>query len=139
MSLALSVPGRPCAPHNGLYFRMENENFKKRFKNHLRMEILGDIGYMVYRRSRPKKSYTLKLTPADDACIIDWTPVDDTWHPGRLQFACAEEVPGLLEDSETERTAERLDRRERLGTQQRTSSNRESRKSDWFGLKRAEW
>ena len=100
MSLARSVPGRPCAPHNGLYFRMENDNFKKRFNNHLRMEILGDIAYMVYPRSRPKKSYTLKLTPADDACIIDWTPVDDTWHPGRLQFACAEGVPGLLEDSD---------------------------------------
>ena len=100
MSLALSVPGRPRAPHNGLYFRMENDNFKKRFNNHLRMEILGDIAYMVYPRSRPKKSYTLKLTPADDACIIDWTPVNDTWHSGRLQFACAEGVPGLLEDSD---------------------------------------
>ena len=100
MSLALSVPGRPCAPRNGLYFRMENDNFKKRFNNHLRMEILGDIAYMVYPRSRPKRAYTLKLTPADDACIIDWTPVDDTWHPGRLQFACAEGVPGLLEDSD---------------------------------------
>ena len=100
MSLALSVPGRPCAPHNGLYFRMEDDNFQKRIKNHLRMEILGDIAYMVNPRSRAKKSYTLKLTPADDACIIDWTPVDDTWHPGRLQFACAEGVPGLLEDSD---------------------------------------
>lgn len=100
MSLALSVPGRPCAPRNGLYFRMENDNFKKRFNNHLRMEILGDIGYMVYPRSRPKKAYTLKLTPAVDACIIDWTPVDDTWRPGRLQFASVEEVPGLLEDSD---------------------------------------
>ena len=100
MSLALSVPGRPCAPHNGLYFRMENDNFKKRFNNHLRMEILGDIAYMVNPTSRAKKSYTLKLTPADDACIIDWTPVDDTWHQGRLQVACAEGVPGLLEDSD---------------------------------------
>ena len=100
MSVALSVPGRPCAPRNGLYFRMENDNFKKRFNNHFRMEILGDIGYMVYPRSRPKKAYTLKLTPAVDACIIDWTPVDDTWRPGRLQFASVEEVPGLLEDSD---------------------------------------
>ena len=100
MSLALSVPGRPCAPHNGLYFRMENDNFKKRFNNHLRMEILGDIAYMVYPRSRPKKSYTLKLTQADDDCIIDWTPVDETRQPGRLRTACAEGVPGLLEDSD---------------------------------------
>ena len=100
MSLALSVPGRPCAPHNGLYFRMENDNFKKRFNNHLRMEILGDIAYMVYPRSRPKKSYTLKLTPADDACMIDWTPLNNTWQAGRLQFVCAEGVPGLLEGSD---------------------------------------
>ena len=101
MSLALSVPGRPCAPHNGLYLRMGNDNFKQRFNNHLRMDILGDLAYMVYPRSRRKKSYTLKLTPADDACIIDWTPVDETWQAGRLRFACAQGVPGLLEDCDT--------------------------------------
>ena len=100
MSLALFVPGRPGAPRNGLYFRMENDNFKQRFKNGLRMEILGDVAYMVYPRSRAKKSYTLKLTPTDDASIIDWAPVDATWQSGRLEFACVEEVPGLLEDSD---------------------------------------
>ena len=100
MSLALSVPGRPCAPRNGLYFRMEDVNFKQRFKNHLRMEILGDFAYLVYPRSRPQKSYTLKPTPADDASIIDWTPVNDTWHSGRLQFGCAEGVQGLREGSD---------------------------------------
>ena len=50
---------------------MEDDNFKKRFNNHLRMEILDDIAYVVYPRSRPKKTYTLTLTPADDACMID--------------------------------------------------------------------
>ena len=99
MSLALSVPGRPCAPHNCLYFRMEDVNFKKRFNNHLRMEILDDIAYVVYPRSRPKTTYTLTLTPADDACMIDWTPLNNTWQAGRLQFVCAEGVPGLLEDA----------------------------------------
>ena len=100
MSLALLVPGRPGAPRNGLYFRMENDNFKQRFKNGLRMEILGDVAYMVYPRSRAKKSYTLKLTATDDASIIDWAPVHATWQSGRLEFACVEEVPGLLEDSD---------------------------------------
>ena len=100
MSLALFVPGRPGAPRNGLYFRMENDNLKQRFKNGLRMEILGDVAYMVYPRSRAKKSYTLKLTATDDASIIDWAPVDATRQSGRLEFACVEEVPGLLEDSD---------------------------------------
>ena len=99
MSSALAVPGRPCAPHNGLYFRMEDDNYKKRFKNHLRMEILDDIACVVYPKSRSKKTYTLTLTPADDACMIDWTPLNNTWPAGRLQFVCAEGVPGLLEDA----------------------------------------
>ena len=98
MSLALAVPGQPCVPRNGVYFRMEDDNFTQRFKNHLRMEILDDIAYVVYPRSRPKKTYTLTLTPADDACMIDWTPLNNTWEEGRLQFVCAEGVPGLLED-----------------------------------------
>ena len=98
MSLALAVPGQPCVPRNGVYFRMEDDNYTKRFKNHLRMEILDDIAYVVYPRSRPKKTYTLTLTPADDACMIDWTPLNNTWEEGRLQFVCAEGVPGLLED-----------------------------------------
>ena len=100
MSWALSVPGRPSAPQNGLYVPMENNNFKQRFKNQLRIEILSVFAYMVDPRSRPKKSYTLKLTPADDCCIIGWTPVNDTWQTARLQFVCAEGIPALLEDSD---------------------------------------
>ena len=30
--------------------------------------------------------------------MIDWTPLNNTWPAGRLQFVCAEGVPGLLED-----------------------------------------
>ena len=34
------------------------------FKIHFMIEMLGDVAYMVYLRSRPQKSYTSKLTPA---------------------------------------------------------------------------
>ena len=73
-----------------MYFRMEDDNFKKRFKNGLRIEILGDIAYTEYPRSRPKKSYTLKLTQADDCRIIDRTPVNDTRQKARLEFVSAD-------------------------------------------------
>ena len=44
---------------------MGNDNFKQRFKNGLRIEILGDLGYMEYPRDRQEKSCTLKLTQAE--------------------------------------------------------------------------
>ena len=41
---ALNEVGQPCAPLNGVYYRMEDDDVQKRFNNGFRMEILNDIG-----------------------------------------------------------------------------------------------
>ena len=100
MLSALVDVGQPCAPRNGLYFRMEDDDVEKRFKNGLKMKILRDVAHVEKGKSKRRSSYMCKLTPEEDACIIDWSPVDTTWDTARLQYACLEENHGILEAGE---------------------------------------
>ena len=99
MSLAAAAHGRPSAPQNGEYHRMEDQDYTQRFKNRMRMQLFGDTAILEYPRHKNKKSYTLSLIREDEvSCGIDWTPVDPSWQTGRLQFAEVEGVEGMLED-----------------------------------------
>ena len=101
MSLPAAAHGRPSAPQNGMYHRMEDQDYTQRFKNQMRMQLLGDTAVLEFPRHKTKKSHTLSLIREDeDSCIIDWTPVDPSWKTARLQFAEVEGVAGMLEDGE---------------------------------------
>ena len=101
MSLPAAAHGRPSAPQNGMHHRMEDQEYKKRFKNLMRMQLFGDTAVVEYPRHKTNKLDTLSLIKEDDdSCIIDWTPVDPSWQTARLQFAEVEGVEGMLEDGE---------------------------------------
>ena len=106
MSIALDGPRRPCAPVNGLYFRMEETSIHLpvnglcfRIKNRLLLRILGDTAVLEYPCVEKKKSYTMRLTQFNDYSMVDWTPVDDTWGHERLEFGEMEGVTRLIDNS----------------------------------------
>ena len=61
--------------------------------------ILGDIAVLEYPCVEKKKSYTMRLTQFNDYSMVDWTPVDDTWGHGRLEFGEMEGVTRLIDNS----------------------------------------
>ena len=76
MMSALNEVGQPCAPLNGVYYRMEDDDVQKRFNNGFRMEILNDVAHVEKGKGKRRKSYICKLTDDEDALIIDWSSVD---------------------------------------------------------------
>ena len=98
MAVASEAPVQPTAPKDGMYFRMENP--AQRFKNGMKLQLLGSIAIYEVPRSKPKKvprTLTLKKE-TEDSCIINWPEVNQDWHPARLQSAVCGEVEGMLED-----------------------------------------
>ena len=53
--------GQPCAPLNGVYYRMEDDDVQKRFNNGFRMEILNDVAHVEKGKGKRRKSYICKL------------------------------------------------------------------------------
>ena len=119
MTSAQSEVGQPCAPRNGVYFRMEDDDVQKRFNNGFKMEILNDVAHVEKGKSKRRKSYICRLTDDEDALIIDWSSVDHCWGTARLQYGCMESNFGMLEAGEKfwrlgeEYSAERVDNRKR--------------------------
>ena len=97
---ALNEVGQPCAPLNGVYYRMEDDDVQKRFNNGFRMEILNDVAHVEKGKGKRRKSYICKLTDDEDALIIDWSSVDHSWGTARLQYGCMEANFGMLEAGE---------------------------------------
>ena len=98
MAVASEALALPTAPKDGMYFRMENP--AQRFKNGMKLQLLGSIAIFEVPRSKPKKvprTLTLKKE-AENSCTIDWPEVNQEWHPARLQYAVCGEVEGMLED-----------------------------------------
>ena len=98
MAVASEAPAQPTAPKAGMYFRMENP--AQRFKNGMKLQLLGSIAIFQVPRSKPKKvPRTLTLQKeTEDSCTIDWPQVNQEWHPARLRYAVCDGVEGMLED-----------------------------------------
>jgi len=80
---------------------MENGDFTKRFKNKMRLKILGNVAWLEVPRCKSRRRFTLLLTEAGgDAVTIDWRPANPEWQTGRLQLVVMEGERGLLEDEE---------------------------------------
>ena len=79
--------GRPTVPVNGLYFRMEDNDHTKRFKNHMRLKILGTVALLEFPTGKRRRQFVLPLSPdGEDAIRIDWSPAYPEWKIGRLQL-----------------------------------------------------
>ena len=53
MAVASEALALPSAPKDGMYFRMENPG--ERFKNGMRLQLLGSIAIFQVPKSKPKK------------------------------------------------------------------------------------
>ena len=79
--------GRPTVPVSGLYFRMEDHDHTKRFKNHMRLKLLGTVAWLEFPRKKLCKRVVLPLSgDGEDAIRIDWSSVYPEWKTGRLQL-----------------------------------------------------
>ena len=93
--------GRPTVPVSGLYFRMEDHDHTKRFKNHMRLKILGNVAWLEFPKRKRQKQIVLPLTRAgDDAVRIDWSSAYPEWKSGLLQLVVEEGQRGIREKEE---------------------------------------
>ena len=99
MAVASQAVALPTAPETGEYFRME-ENHTQRFKNRMKLQLLGSIAILEVPGSKPKKPPRIvtlvKVT--EDSLIINWPEVIPDWPRARLQKAAWGDVEGILED-----------------------------------------
>ena len=99
MAVASQAVALRTAPEPGEYFRME-ENHTQRFKNKMKLLLLGRIAVLKVPGSKPKKPPRIvtleKVT--EDSLIIKWPEVIPDWPCARLQKARCGDVEGMLED-----------------------------------------
>ena len=99
MAVASQAVALATAPETGEYFRME-ENHTQRFKNRMKLQLLGRIAVLEVPGSKPKKPPRIvtleKVT--EDSLIINWPEVIPDWPCARLQKAACGDVEGILED-----------------------------------------
>ena len=99
MAVASQAVALRTAPEPGEYFRME-ENHTQRFKNKMKLLLLGRIAVLKVPGSKPKKPPRIvtleKVT--EDSLIINWPEVIPDWPCARLQKARSGDVEGMLED-----------------------------------------
>ena len=90
--------GRPTVPVSGLYFRMEDHDHTKRFKNHMRLKLLGTVAWLEFPTRKRRRQFVLPLSPdGEDAIRIDWSPAYPEWKSGRLQLVVEEGERGIRE------------------------------------------
>jgi len=93
--------GRRSAPVNGEYHRMEDGDRAQRFKNKMRLNILGKEAWLEVPKRKSRRTVTLRLTEEGcDAVTIDWRPAHPDWYTSRLQLAVVGGERGLLENEE---------------------------------------
>ena len=99
MAVASQAAALPTAPVAGEYFRME-ENHTQRFKNRMKLRLLGSIAILEVPGSKPKKPPRIVtlMKETEDSFTINWPEVTPDWHRARLQSAVCGEVEGMLED-----------------------------------------
>ena len=87
------------APKNGEYHRMENSNSKQRFKNKMKLQVLGSIAIFeipIGKRRKGPRTVTLRKE-TEHSCIIEWPEVNSEWPSARLQYHVCDDVEGMLE------------------------------------------
>ena len=90
------------APKNGEYHRMENSNSKQRFKNKMKLQVLGSIAIFEIPIGKRKKGpcpVTLKKE-TEHPCIIEWPEVNSEWRSATLEYHVRDDVEGMLEGGE---------------------------------------
>ena len=86
----------------GVYLRMEDRDPTQRFKNGMRLQVLGDAACLEYpkRKRSEARHFVLSLRPEGaDAYRIDWTPACPAWGTARLQYVEERGVRGLRENA----------------------------------------
>ena len=89
----------PHAPKDGEYHRMENSNSKQRFKNKMKLQVLGSIAIFeipIGKRRKGPRTVTLRKE-TEHSCIIEWPEVNSEWPSARLQYHVCDDVEGMLE------------------------------------------
>ena len=101
MKEAAEQHGRPAMPVCGLYYRMENRDHKTRFKNQMRLKLLGEVAWLEFPTRKPPMQFVLPLhVEGEDAIRIDWSSAFKKWGSGLLQLVVEEGVRGLREKEE---------------------------------------
>ena len=101
MKEAAEQHGRPAMPVCGLYYRMENHDHKTRFRNQMRLKLLGKVAWLEFPTRNPRRQFVLPLSvDGEDAIRIDWSPAFDKWGSGLLQLVVEEGERGLREKEE---------------------------------------
>ena len=89
----------PHAPKDGEYHRMENSNSKQRFKNKMKLQVLGSIAIFeipIGKRRKGPRTVTLRKE-TEHSCIIEWPEVNSEWPSATLQYHVCDDVEGMLE------------------------------------------
>ena len=87
----------PHAPKDGEYHRMENS--KERFKNKMKLQVLGSIAIFeipIGKRRKGPRTVTIRKE-TEHSCIIEWPDVNSEWLSARLQYHVCDDVEGMLE------------------------------------------
>ena len=87
----------PHAPKDGEYHGMENS--KERFKNKMKLQVLGSIAIFeipIGKRRKGPRTVTLRKE-TEHSCIIEWPEVNSEWPSARLQYHVCDDVEGMLE------------------------------------------
>ena len=101
MREAAEQHGRPTVPVSGLYFRMEDHDHTKRFKNHMRLKLLGNVAWLEFPTRKRHRQFVLPLSRAgEDAIRIDWSSAYPEWKSGLLQLVVEEGERGIREKEE---------------------------------------
>ena len=90
----------PHAPKDGEYHRMENS--KERFKNKMKLQVLGSIAIFeipIGKRRKGPRTVTLRKE-TEHSCIIEWPEVNSEWPSATLQYHVCDDVEGMLEGGE---------------------------------------
>ena len=99
MAEAAEQHGRPSAPVNGEYLRMENLGFIQRFKNDMRPYILGNVAWLEFPRRKSRRRVTLFPDGGWRRCVHHrLAPASPEWPTSWLQLVVIEGERGLLED-----------------------------------------
>ena len=97
MAVASAALQLPLAPKDGEYHRMVNP--AERFKNGMKVQLLGSIAIFEVPKRKKKVSHTLTLNKeTENSCTVDWRPVNTEWNTARLQYAVLDGVEGMLEE-----------------------------------------
>ena len=75
------------------------ENSKERFKNKMKLQLLGSIAIFeipIGKRRKGPITVTLRKE-TEHSCIIEWPEVNSEWPSASLQYHVCDDVEGMLE------------------------------------------